>query len=109
MQAHLQKQLDVLLTSKTGMEQENTHLHERITSLTEEVDLLREENTRLKQIMEGTASGQPSSILQDRNRILQEENTKLKNELLNLKSALSMLVHKSSDDSLQSQGGSTHT
>ena len=109
MQAHLQRQLDVLLTSKTGMEQKNTQLHEQIISLSGEVSTLREENLRLKQIIEGTSSGQQTGVLEEKNRLLQEENTKLKNELQGLKSALSSLVHKGSDDSLQSQGSSTHT
>lgn len=99
LQAHLQKQLDVLLTSKTGMQQKNNKLHEEIQGLTDQVKRLRDENVKLKQIVDETASGQQASQLHDRNKALEEENLKLKTELKNLKSSLSLLVKGSSESS----------
>ena len=95
------------------MEEENTQLQEKITNLTDEVGTLKTENTRLKQLIGESPGGQQASHLQDRNRLLQEENTRLKTELQNLKSALSMLVQKGSDNSVDStsasHGGNSHT
>ena len=95
------------------MEEENTQLQEKITNLTSEVGTLKTENTRLKQIIEESPGGQQASSLQDKNRLLQEENTKLKTELKDLRSALSLLVHKGSDNSVDSSsashGGNGHT
>ena len=110
-QAHLQKQLDALLTSKTDMQQENSKLHDKIKKLTGDNEKLKEDNKRLGEIVDKTAGGQQASQLQERNRVLQEENTKLKNELQSLHSALSQLVQKGSDNSVEtvpSHGGASH-
>ena len=81
------------------MEQKNTRLHERIQGLTDQVKDLQDENSRLRQLIGGTASGQQASQLQDRNRVLEDENLKLKTELKGLKSALASLVKGSADSS----------
>ena len=111
LQAHLQKQLDVLLTSKIGMQQKNTKLNEEIQGLTDQVKRLRDENVKLKQMVGETASGQQASQLHDRNKALEEENLKLKTELKNLKSSLSLLVKGSSESSSvdASQSNTQHT
>ena len=87
------------------MQQENSQLHERIESL-------KEENDRLKAIIGESPTGLQTAQLQDKNKQLQEENTKLKNELTDLRTALSMLVHKASDNSVEmssSQSKASHT
>ena len=92
------------------MEQKNTLLHEQIQDLTDQVKRLKDENGKLRQLIDGTASGLQASQLQDRNRVLEDENVKLKNELTQLRSALAMLVKGSSDGSVEasSQSSSAH-
>ena len=90
------------------MEQKNTQLHEKIHSLTDEVKRLQDENTKLRQLVDDTATGQQASQLHDRNKALEEENFKLKTELKNLKSSLSLLV-KGSSDSSSAQSSTQHT
>ncbi len=89
------------------MEQKNTRLHEKISTLTDEVNRLHGENTKLRQLVDEIPSGHQASQLHDRNRALEEENLKLKTELKNLRSSLSMLVSSTSVDA--SQSGTKHT